>query len=420
MVRIILLADQQRLIRIFTGSGALSGAEVRVESRVEKALAALSSAAPDFLFIQERLGEVSGAVIAHRLETELKGKKTRIVLFGAPSGMTVSAGKTILAQLDSSLSDEELATAVQHALSTPLPGAGKRRRPHRKQQSARRSEPVSDPPSPSPPTETIADIVQIGGTCSSPSQDTAPRQGFSAPAAAALARSRFQEHLENALDGPPAAESRPAPSSLEPPAGTPEPSAGPIEVTWGKPPRDAGILARAVKAKGLVGMLIVIACVAILLLWQVFRTGNPPAEKVSGIKAGQGRVEEARPPLSPPATALRSLPSFIPVQAPDAGYGKTHPGWERYLNPAAEFRVYRDKGAIRAIQVIDRGKGGVAPGLFESALTEMAGSSRYLVETREVKGSYSIERGRLQNGAGVIVYRKEPGQKVKAFVVDVR
>jgi len=131
-------------------------------------------------------------------------------------------------------------------------------------------------------------------------------------------------------------------------------------------------------------------------------------------------VEEARPPLAPPATALRSLPSFIPVQAPDAGYGKTHPGWELYLNPAAEFRVYRDKGAIRAIQVIDRGKGGVAPGLFESALTEMAGSSRYLVETREVKGSYSIERGRLQNGAGVIVYRKEPGQKVKAFVVEVR
>jgi len=420
VVHILLLADQERLIRIFTGSGALSGAEVRVESRVEQALAALSSATPDFLFIQERLGEVSGAVIAHRLETELKEKKTRVVLFGDPSGAAVPAGKTGPALLDASLSDEELARAVQQTIAAPGAGPGKRRRPHRKQQSAGSSETVSAPPAPSLPTDSIADIVQIGGKGSSPAQDTATRQGFSSPADAALARSRFQEHLENALDGPPAMESRPEPPSVGSPGGPSEPSAGPIKVTWGKPPRYAGILARAAKSKGRAIGLFVIACVAILLLRQVFRPAKPPAGNVSGLKAGQGTGEVARQPLSPPATVLRSLPSFIPVQAPDTGYGKTHPGWERYLNPSAEFRVYRDKGAIRAIQVIDRGKGGIAPGLFESALTELAGSSSYLVETREGKGSYIIERGRLKNGAGVIVYRKEPGQKVKAFVVDVR
>jgi flagellar FliL protein len=418
VVRIILLADQERLIRLFTDPGALPGAEVRVESRVEKALAALSSAAPDFLFIQERLGEVSGAVIAHRLETELKGKKTRIVLVGDPAGAAVSSGKTGPACLDASLSDEELAKAVQHAVAAPVAGRARRRRPQRSHPPARSSETGSDAPSPSLPTETIADIVEIGGKDSSPARDTVPRQGPASSADAALARSRFQEHLENALEVPAAAESRPAPPSAGTSAGPSEPDAGPIRVSWGKPPRSPGIIERAARSKGRFIGLFVIACVAILLLFQVFHEGKPPAGKGSGVKAGQG--EGARPPLSPPAVALRALPSFIPLRSPDTGYGTAHPGWERYLNPAAEFRVYRDQGALRAIQVIDRGREGLAPSLFESALTEIAGSSRYLVETREGKGSYVIERGRLKNGFGIIIYRKEPGQKVKAFVVDFR
>jgi hypothetical protein len=418
VLRIILLADQERLVRIFTGSGALPGAEVRVETRVENALAALSAARPDFLFIQERLGEVSGEVIAHRLGTELKGRKTRIILFGDPSGAAVSIGKPGHGLLDTSLSDEELAKAVQHAISPPISGQGKRRRPQRNNPPTGHTETVPDSPSPALSTETIADIVAIGGTSSPPAENIAHPDGISPPADAKLARTLFQEHLENALDGPPASLTRRDPPPGPSPAGTSEPPSGPIKVTWGKPPRYAELLARALKSKGLAIGLFVIACVAILLLWQAFRAGNPPAENVSGVKAGQGKGEEPRTPLSPAKTALRALPSFIPVQTPDAGYGKTRPGWERYLNPSAEFRVYRDKGAIRAIQVIDRGREGIAPGLFEAALTEVAGSSRYLVESGERKGTYFIEKGRLKSGAGLIVYRKEPERKVKAFVVD--
>jgi len=115
-----------------------------------------------------------------------------------------------------------------------------------------------------------------------------------------------------------------------------------------------------------------------------------------------------------------ALPSFLPRQAADSAYGKANPGWERFQGPLTEFRIFREKGLIRALQIIDRSGQGISPALLSSVLTEMAGGRQYVVETTEQKGSYVVEKGSVLTGDRIIVYRKEPERSVKAFVLDLK
>lgn len=398
-MRIILLSDQERLIRLFSRPGALPGAQLHVASSVEDALTAVAAKAPHLIFIQERLGEVSGEMLASRLANGPKGNRSRIVLIGDPS-VAASAAKRPHLVLDASLSDEQLAEAVRGAVSLSLPGAGKRR-------SVKRSKPVrveaalpAEPAAAPLPTETIADVVALGGGAVS-SPGAVFTQHTAIPVPEVPPGACFEKHLENALEG-----SR---AELQP-AAHPEPPAPDVAAAADAPALPSRI---AGSRKVVIGLLSMAGLALIIFL---ALHGQRRGEGIAPEKAAQGGGSTARNP----ATGPNSLPSFIPGQARDSAYGAAHPGWERYLAPAAEFRVYRENGLIRAIQCIDRGNGGIAPVLFDAALKELAGSGGYLVESSERKGSYLVEKGRLQNGAGVIVYRREPERRVKAFVVDLR
>jgi flagellar FliL protein len=54
-----------------------------------------------------------------------------------------------------------------------------------------------------------------------------------------------------------------------------------------------------------------------------------------------------------------TLPDFIPRYGLDKNYGTANPGWDRYKGQVTEFKVFRENGAIKAIQIIDRGGQGV-------------------------------------------------------------
>ena len=147
-----------------------------------------------------------------------------------------------------------------------------------------------------------------------------------------------------------------------------------------------------------------------------------PAETGSGEPLLRApRLQKAGTEASRPFQNIPgALPSFLPRQAADRDYGKANPGWERYQGPVTEFRIFREKGLIRALQIIDRGGQGISPGLLSSVLTEIAGSRHYVVETTEQKGTYQVEKGSVLTGGRIIVYRKVPEQSVKAFVLDLK
>jgi hypothetical protein len=412
------LADRERLIELFTRSDTLSGAQVRVANGIGDALTGLSGRGPFFFLIQERLGELSGELIASRLAADLKGRSVRLFLLGDPA----SAGDTFHGAVDESLPDVELAEAVRTLVFAPLPETRKRRRPRRKiaddelpePSPVSVPEPVTDPPL---PIEDIDDIVEIGRPVSS--VERIPVQQPASPEdAAAIAGPRFQTFLENALEGSAGPETRGGETPAREAAARPELPDRPN-------PADRGAASGTERGRRLrPGLLFVLtgglAAGALLLSLTLCRTEKQPAMEGAAVKDALSLPRET-PATSPaPPRSLRTIPSFVPRQPPDPAYGKANPGWEQYRSAGADFRIYREKGLILAIQAIDRSGAGLNPGLLSSALTEISGSRNYLVESQERKGSYHIEKGRLKNGAAILIYRKEPERKVKAFVVDFR
>ena len=411
MVNIVLLTNQERLIRLFSGPGMQNAGKVRVASGIHEALSAISPLRQNLICIQERLGEMSGELLAHRIGAELKGKKVTIVLFGDPETIPLSGRKPFHAVLDTALSDAELTVAILEILSTP---AARTRKKKGAAESKLPLQAVEMRPAESGApvlSDTIDDVVEIQSTSSF--REVAPSLRDASPSTD-VPKTPFQVKLESALDEANGASVTPRPDRSLLSA---EPFTGPLRVSWGKPSLMSRIRDRVPRAKLLMisGVLFALfsALVIFLIFYQQKPDGTVAAPGVSSSKAG---TEASLPFQNIPG----ALPSFLPRQDADRDYGKANPGWERYQGPVTEFRIFREKGLIRAIQIIDRGGQGISPGLLSSVLTEITGSRHYVVETTEQKESYQVEKGSVLTGDRIIVYRKEPERSVKAFVLDLK
>lgn len=139
-------------------------------------------------------------------------------------------------------------------------------------------------------------------------------------------------------------------------------------------------------------------------------------------KAGRGEVQ---PTLSEPHVGKNAVPGnraprFIPLGAPDAAYASAHPGWQRYIAKTMEFRVFREGGSLKAIQVISRQDKAITQELLASFLGEATGTGFYTVLSGAPMGGYFVEKGSAGKGAEVIVYRKKRGREIRALVVAYR
>jgi hypothetical protein len=141
------------------------------------------------------------------------------------------------------------------------------------------------------------------------------------------------------------------------------------------------------------------------------------------------------PPLTAPAQApaapgsvatptakrgLKELPPFLSGTKPDPEYGKTHPGWQRYIGKQAEYKVFQEAGIYRAIQVIALGGKPLSDQLFSRVLLEFGGIDSYQVQSSDKKGSYFQEEGVAKGGVAVTIYRNKSDRKVKGMVVYYR
>ncbi|MEA5113289.1 MAG: hypothetical protein VB050_04610 [Geobacteraceae bacterium] len=414
MANILIVSDQERLIAIFTSPGFLPDAKVRAARTIEQALAAQANGRYQFIFIQERLGEISGHILAHRVAAGSTGKKPRIIMLANGERNGDGSGKQVQTIRCAGLSDEQIASAAREIL------AGQERKP-RSRRTRSKSQDQAEPDAghistPLPTVETVADLVEIAKVAAQPGNKPLPRETVADSAPDGQARSRFQEELDSVL-GENGNEALTTPE--KPSASDKDSSPAPLLVKWGKEPLAQRILKRVDGRKPLAKILVAVTVAIILALFAATKMHKAPGIAKTGAKKTLPGFAKATVDATPPKKELRSLPSFIPLSSLDSGYGKSHPGWERYLTPAAEFRVYRERGIIRAIQVIDRSGQGVQTGLFTSALNEIASSQHYLIEGRENKGSFQIEKGQLANGAKIIVYRHSPGSRVKALVIDL-
>lgn len=133
-----------------------------------------------------------------------------------------------------------------------------------------------------------------------------------------------------------------------------------------------------------------------------------PAQPQPDLKQGLSSHGAGRP---------RNLPSFIPLEGRDPGYGKENPGWENYRGQTSEYRIFKEKdGTIKAIQVIDRSGAGIQESFYISILKELAGATAMRPTSSEIKEGYEIRRGDLA-GLQLVQYRDAQGGRMRGFVI---
>lgn len=144
---------------------------------------------------------------------------------------------------------------------------------------------------------------------------------------------------------------------------------------------------------------------------------RPAATVPPPVRPSSGPAPAAKIAPAVKTAPVAGLPSFVPASGKDKGYGKAHPGWERYRGGGIEYRLFREQGRLKAVQVIAlRGKP-IPETLAAAVVKELMGSESRTVSSRTKKGGYRLESGRVDRKGEVVIYRKGGG--IRGIVVTL-
>ncbi len=429
MVTILLIADQDRLEKLFDFVGDSPQIRFRVSRSLRQGIQDISEEPPAILFVQNHLSGLSGEIIARHLIEQAEGTKPKVVLFG-DTGSSPACQGPIDVCLDISRSNEDLTADIIGIIS---------------ETSQQQAEP--EPPTAMQTDETVdpsGEEKPVQATTEPPSpatdaiQDIYDREPSSAQS---RTEATFDQKLKTVIQQSP----EPVPlAEMEDTVSFSQTSTGRAPAggrrQFGRTP------AKDIKPRlwiGLAAVAVVAIGTTVMLL---SRNGAPPASspKPPVPKAIQASVKDAGTPPSPAPVAapaptaaqeqpaqnskpgpappeaqrgLDRLPGFIPREGRDRSYGKNHPGWERYKGARTEFKVYSDGTAIRAVQAIDRSGVGIPESFLSGALNQMTNSRDFTIEATETQGKFRVEKGTASDGARLVVYRTVPKGSIRAFVV---
>jgi len=115
-------------------------------------------------------------------------------------------------------------------------------------------------------------------------------------------------------------------------------------------------------------------------------------------------------PLQPTISSAKLpavLPSFVPATGRDPSFRSKEPGWERYVDKLREYRLYRNEGSIRAIQILATGEEPIGQNLIKTILVELTASPDYkILSQQEEQAGFIITQGTAGNKADILIYRK--------------
>ena len=162
---------------------------------------------------------------------------------------------------------------------------------------------------------------------------------------------------------------------------------------------------------------VIFICLAFVVLqWRQVPEKEPTA-KASPAKALPAPAATPQAAAAPSAT--EPLPKFIPRVAADAGYAATHPGWELYRQGSLQFRVFREAGRIRAVQVVNEGDAGIPLSLVHSSCKEATGSELPATGSAREQDGIRTETRSLADGAEVAIYRDVAQGRIRGFVLQL-
>jgi len=122
----------------------------------------------------------------------------------------------------------------------------------------------------------------------------------------------------------------------------------------------------------------------------------PQPELSVGQKAAQAHQAEST-----------ALPSFIPYVGLDPAFTTQNPGWERYVGAAVEFRLFREDGKLKAVQVKANDSNIISEALLQEILVELTGLGEYSVTSTEEKLGFQLFHATVKDKAELLIYRKK-------------
>ncbi len=173
-----------------------------------------------------------------------------------------------------------------------------------------------------------------------------------------------------------------------------------------RPPRTRRLLPATV-------LFLVVAAVAIAV-W--LRSMHHRAATDVPARTQSSRV--VQPPPKPPASAIR-LPAVVEKAHRDPAYAAAHPGWMRYLTSSLEFRVFRERGALRAVQVIGLTQDAITKPFFRQFVRDLTGTPPPSLSQSTGKDGEVQESGKGGGGAEFLLYHSGRTGRIIAFVVQL-
>ncbi|WP_224984782.1 hypothetical protein [Geomonas agri] len=164
-------------------------------------------------------------------------------------------------------------------------------------------------------------------------------------------------------------------------------------------PHGSGSSKSVTKGIAVLGVLVL---ALVVVVWQRSKPEPAPSALRSLTPAAT-----APAPAAPTATAQAagSFPGFVPKVPADAAYAAAHPGWELYRGDHKEFRIYREQGKVRAIQVLPEGKNDLNEGTLGRYFKEATGADLPPDGETRAQNGIAVETRKAQNGAEIAIYR---------------
>ena len=474
MTDLLLITDVPRLRKIFNRLADDKGITLRTASSLEKGGEELIARKPAMVFVQTHLSGLSADILLMHLKKQLGRKRSRFVLLCAPSQVSADTIKLYHGHIDTSLDERALLDAIRRTVATLTPqkvqkgleaalavedivatSAVAQAPPAAMQGAEPAVEPGQEPPS-------TPDILAIAGPPAAPAEPSLVDQGITyAPRSRVKVYSEFTSSFDSAVE------------SMQEPEPPQEPARQPFS-GWDVEHLET-IKPEKKLSKPFSFLLWMAPVLAAAVVVTVIQNRKPEQKPVAGItvsppqqaKPAPQHAAPAQPqaastpkpavspaplaaaappgtgkdatmqlsdkailsdiagdrsrketPGSPQASARPTrLPDFIPSYGVDKQYNAANPGWERYKGQVTEFKVFREQGSIKAIQVIDRGGQGVPESFMKGVLRQVVKKPAFILESSEKKDGYEIQRGRIADNLKVVYYRDEHGGRLRAFVM---
>lgn len=410
MINILLITTDQRAMAMVEQLKPQHQIRVDVVSDFDQGMKDIFDKRPQLVFIQGEIDGISGETVARHIKGLLREQSPRLVLLRETLQVRIGSKSCYDGSIDLFLDVDDILKAFRMQMET-IPGFNWQ-------------EPV---PGEGPAVPVMSTVDQYAAALAAataesaelhstmPPQVSSPQAESkqSAPSSLATEPLTPSPHRERPLS-PPAPSSEPA-YNVEMRSPEPISAAGgmrkPGEFRSSLPPFESRFHGRKATRRPwryVVLSLALLAVGAAVYLYQVSPPRNAPGNSAPTSPAGQ---------QSPAASESGRILAFIPRDRPDAAYAAAHPGWERFTNDTMDFRVFRESGAVKAIQVIALRQGALSDAFVAERVQDASGSSAYQIGFRAEKDGFLVENGSAKGNIELVIYRKRPSGDIRALVI---